>query len=59
MIQIDSGITEITNKISIKVTETQEEFIFETLKPWCEEIVQQKVSKQDLKQALLKYYGKE
>ena len=61
MIQINNdllSIVEITNKMCQKATETQEEFIFETIKPWCEEIVQQKITKRELKQALLKYYGK-
>lgn len=51
-------ISSITEKISEKVTETHEEFIFETIRPYCENVVQMKISKRDLEQALLKYYGK-
>ena len=51
-------ISSITEKISEKVTENHEEFIFETIRPYCENVVQMKVSKRDLEQALLRYYGK-
>lgn len=51
-------VSSIVEKISEKVTETREEFIFETIRPYCENVVQMKISKRDLKQALLKYYGK-
>ena len=51
-------VSSIVEKISEKVTETHEEFIFETIKPYCENVVNMKISKRDLEQALLKYYGK-
>lgn len=51
-------VSSIVEKISEKVTETREEFIFETIRPYCENVVQMKISKRDLEQALLKYYGK-
>ena len=51
-------VSSIVEKISEKVTETHEEFIFETIRPYCEDVVQMKISKRDLEQALLKYYGK-
>lgn len=51
-------VSSIVEKISEKVTENREEFIFETIRPYCENVVQMKISKRDLEQALLKYYGK-
>lgn len=47
------SIDEIMYKISTEVTESQEEFIFETVRPYCENIVQMKISKKDLTEALL------
>ena len=44
--------------LSEKVTETHDEFIFETIKSYCENVVNMKISKKDLEQALLQYYGK-
>ena len=52
-------MTEVVDSIIMQVREDTETFIFETLRPFCEEKVQMKVSKHDLEQALLKYYGKE
>lgn len=51
-------VSSIVEEISEQVTETHEEFIFETIRPYCENVVQMKISKRDLEQALLKYYGK-
>lgn len=47
------SINEMMYKISTEVTESQEEFIFETVRPYCENIVQMKISKKDLTEALL------
>ena len=41
------------NKMETTALETQEEFIFETVRPYCEEITQTKISKKDLQRALL------
>ena len=49
---------DLTEKISKQVTESHEEFIFETIRPYCENVVQMKISKRELERALLKYYGK-
>ena len=45
----------IAYKISTEVQETVEEFIFTTIQPFCEEVVQRKISKQKLISALLLY----
>ena len=47
------SIDEMMHKIATEVTESQEEFIFETVRPYCENVVQMKISKKDLTEALL------
>ena len=42
-------------KISTEVQETMEDFIFTTIQPFCEDVVQRKISKQELISALLLY----
>lgn len=48
---MDSMLYEIT----MKVQETTEDFIFTTIQPFCENVVQRKISKQELITALLLY----
>ena len=45
--------TKIVKKITMQVEESQEEFIFETIYPYCENVLQMKISKEELKQILL------
>ena len=45
----------ITYKITTEVQETTDEFIFTTIQPFCEDVVQRKISKQELINALLLY----
>ena len=47
----------LTN-IQTAVTETHEEFIFDTISPFCCEVAQKIVSKRDLQEALTRYYKK-
>ncbi len=42
-------------KITTEVQETMEDFIFTTIQPFCEDVVQRKISKQELIAALLLY----
>ena len=42
-------------KISTEAQETMEDFIFTTIQPFCEDVVQRKISKQELISALLLY----
>ena len=51
------SIHTMTEEVAIKVTESLEEFIFETISPFCNETTKRKVSKHDLTQALMLYYG--
>ena len=45
----------MTYKITTEVQETTDEFIFTTIQPFCEDVVQRKISKQELVNALLLY----
>ena len=47
------SINDIMNTIATEVKESQEEFIFETVIPYCENVVNMKISKKDLAEALL------
>ena len=42
-------------KITTEAQETMEDFIFTTIQPFCEDVVQRKISKQGLISALLLY----
>jgi cell shape-determining protein MreC len=42
-------------KIVQKVIETEEEFIFQTISPFCEEMTEKKISKKELINALVYY----
>lgn len=46
-------MTKMVEKITMQVEESQEEFIFETIYPYCENILQMKINKEELKQILL------
>lgn len=48
---MDSMLYEITTKVQ----KTTEDFIFTTIQPFCEDVVQRKISKQELVNALLLY----
>lgn len=53
------SIDSMVQTIATKVTEDTEKFIFETIKPYCEEITKREISKKDLEQALTQYFSKE
>lgn len=44
---------DIFNKIKIEFEETKEDFIYKTIYPYCEEIIEQKLSKERLRKLLL------
>ena len=52
---MDKTILDATMQIRQSVEETEEEFIFSTIKPYCEGIAQRNVSKQELVDALTTY----
>ena len=47
----------IVEKIAQTVQETEDDFIFETVRPFCEDVIQSKISKQDLARAVVNYHG--
>ena len=53
------SITSMIKAVAIKVTEDAEKFVFETIKPYCEEITKREISKKDLERALTQYFSKE
>ncbi len=46
-----------TARLMVKAQEEADEFIFQTIRPFCEDATQFFVSKNDLKAALIMYYG--
>lgn len=44
--------TDITYEIKRRVREDEDNFIFETIEPYCSNIAQQKMSKKDLEEAI-------
>lgn len=42
--------------MTIKAVETMDDFIFQTIRPYCELVSQRKISKDDLKSALTAYF---
>ena len=56
---IANPINDMTMKISMQVTEDIDNFIFESIKPWCEEKTQMKISKKELQQALMFWRNKD
>ena len=50
---MEFDISKAVEKIVMQVQENQEEFIFETIRPYCESILQMKINKEELKQILL------
>ena len=46
-------ITKMVEEIVMQAKENQEEFIIETIYPYCENILQMKINKEELKQILL------
>ena len=49
------NLEEITYKIITEYQETEEEFIFTTIQPFCSDILKRHISKEELKNALLLY----
>lgn len=55
----ENPVGDMMYKIATQFRESQENFIFETIKPWCEETTQFKISKQELVRALTFYRMKD
>lgn len=46
-------MNEYFTTIQVQVTETHEDFIYETILPYCEEVTQRKLNKAELRRLLL------
>ena len=55
MASMNFDVTTYIERLAKRMKETEEEFIFETIFPYCEEILQIKISKQILINALMEY----
>lgn len=51
--KMEFDITKMVEEIAMQAKENQEEFIIETIHPYCENILQIKINKEELKQILL------
>ncbi len=51
--KMEFDVSKLVNEIIMQVEENEEDFIFETIRPYCENILQIKVNKEKLKQILL------
>ena len=49
----------LVEEMTIKVTEDFENFVFDTISPYCNNVMRMKISKEDLKKAILQYYNKD
>ena len=49
------GIFEESYKIRQQMEETKEEFIFQTVSPFCDEVYEKHISKKELTEAILLY----
>lgn len=50
----EADITKVVEEMSIQVMESEEEFIFKTIRPYCENILQREINKKELKQIILR-----
>ncbi len=58
MINDGVKIVSLTEQISLMVKESIEDFIIETIEPYCSELAEIKISKEELKKVILKNYPK-
>ena len=56
--KMEFDISKMVEKIAMQAKENQEEFIFQTIQPYCENIIEQRISKKELELALLQYFNK-
>lgn len=56
--KMEFDISKMVEEIAMQAKENQEEFIFQTIQPYCENIIEQRISKKELELALLQYFNK-
>lgn len=52
------NLEEMSMTIQVQAMETFDEFIFQTIEPYCEQVMRRKISKKVLEQALTEYFEK-
>lgn len=50
----EADITKVVEEMSVHIRETQEDFILDTIFPYCQETLQRKINKAELKQIILR-----
>lgn len=50
----EADITKVVEEMSVRIRETQEDFILDTIFPYCQETLQRKINKAELKQIILR-----
>lgn len=51
-------INEVINELTMKAMENESDFIFQTIQPYCENVLEKRISKKELELALLQYFNK-
>lgn len=51
-------INEVIKELTMKAMENESDFIFQTIQPYCENIIEKRISKKELELALLQYFNK-
>ena len=50
----EADITKVVEEMSVRIRETEEDFILDTIFPYCQETLQKKINKAELKQIILR-----
>lgn len=58
MNKYDSKVNEIVYEVSRQAAESNDEFIIDTIMPYCSEVTKIRISKEKLKEALVRYYNR-
>lgn len=50
----EADITKVVEEMAVRIRETEEDFILDTIFPYCQETLQRKINKAELKQIVLR-----
>lgn len=50
----EADITKVVEEMSVRIRETEEDFILDTIFPYCQETLQRRINKAELKQIILR-----
>ena len=51
---MENDITKVVEEMSIQIMVSEEDFIFKTIRPYCENILQRKINRKELEQIILR-----